>query len=238
MVSRHFIVRGLAILSLATLAGCMAPAINDPARIGPFYTPTNFVGERSLGGVRRVVVLPVYGGSLASEETVALYDPIFAEALQQQHRFEVVRLTRDDCRRKFRVSEFSSVAALPHDFMGAIRREFAADAVLFVDITVFRPYRPMALGFRAKLATVEATRLIWSFDDTFSTDNPTVANGARHFSLTADRGDVPADLTHGVLQSPARFAGYAAATMFATLPPVVAPEPPPAAGVVSAPKKG
>jgi hypothetical protein len=34
---------------------------------------------------------------------------------------------------------------------------------------------------------------------------------------------VPADLTGIVLQSPSRFAGYAAAEMFATLPPVVVP---------------
>lgn len=237
MPFRLFLGRGLAAVSLAVLAGCATPAINDPARIGPFYSPVNFNGERSLGGVRRVVVLPVYGGSLAAEETVALYDPIVADALQKQHRFEVVRLSRDDCRRKFRTSEFSSVAALPHDFMSAIKREYAADAVLFVDITVFRPYRPLAVGFRAKLATVEATRLVWTFDDTFSTDNPAVANSARNFSLTGDRGDVPADLTHGVLQSPARFVAYAAATMFATLPPVAAPEPAPAAGAVSTPKK-
>ena len=37
-------------------------------------------------------------------------------------------------------------------------------------------------------------------------------------------GGVPVDLTPGVLQSPVRFAGYAAAAMFATLPPVVAPD--------------
>lgn len=238
MIFRPFLSRTLAVLSLAVLAGCATPAINDPARIGPFYAPVNFNGERSLGSIRRVVVLPLYGGALASEETVALYDPIIAEALQKQHRFEVVQLSRDDCRRKFHTSEFSSVAALPHDFMSGIKREFAADAVLFVDLTVFRPYRPIAMGFRAKLATVDATRLVWTFDDAFSTDNPAVANSARHFSLTADRGDVPADLTHGVLQSPARFVAYAAATMFATLPPVTTPEPAQATGVVSAPKKG
>ncbi len=213
--------RAAAALLLALLAGCMNPSINDPARVGPFYAPTNFKGEPSLGGIRRVVVLPVCGGSLASEETTANLDPVFAAALQQQRRFEVVRLSREDCLRKFRVAEISSSAALPHDFMTVLKREFAADAVLFIDITIFRPYRPLAIGLRAKLATLEGTRLVWTFDDTFSTDNPAVANSARHHLLTGDRGDVPADLTPAVLQSPSRFAEYAASTMFGTLPPVI-----------------
>jgi hypothetical protein len=227
----------LAALSLLCLGGCMTPAINDPARVGPFYAPVNFMAERSLEGIRRVVLLPVCGGSLASEEAVAALDPVFTEALQRQRRFEVVRLSREDCLRKFRAAEFSSVAALPHDFMGALKREFAADAVMFVDITVYRPYRPLALGLRAKLATLDRTRIVWTFDDAFATDNPAVANSARRHFLTGDRGDVPADLSPAVLQSPARFADYAATTMFATLPPVVAPQTAPVATPVSPAKK-
>jgi hypothetical protein len=213
----------LAVTALVSFAGCMSPSFDDPARLGPFFTPLNHVGEPSLGGMRRVVVLPVCGGTLAPVETVAALDPVIVAALQQQHRFEVVSLTRDQARRRFHVEEFSSVGALPHDFLGIIQREFAADGVLFVDITVFRPYRPIGLGLRAKLATLDGSaRLIWSFDNVFSADDPAVANSARAHFLGSDRGGVPADLSPGVLQSPARFAGYAADAMFATLPPVVA----------------
>jgi hypothetical protein len=214
----------LALLALG-FGGCVTPAINDPARVGPFFAPVNFHGEPSLGGMRRVVLLPVAGGTLVPPETVAAFDPVFAAALQRQNRFEVVTLSREECLRQFRKAEFSSVAALPRDFLNTMRREFGADAVLFVDLTVFRAYRPLALGLRAKLATIDATRLVWTFDDAFSAANPAVANSARHHFLQTDRGDVPADLSPAVLQSPARFADYAATTMFATLPPVVAPAP-------------
>jgi hypothetical protein len=213
----------LVIALLTVLPGCMAPAFNDPARLGPFFTPVNHVGAPSLGGLRRVVVLPICGGALAPLETVDALDPVFVAALQRQNRFEVVALSREDCRRKFHAEEFSSAAALPHDFLDAVRREFAADAVLFVDVTVFSPYRPLALGLRAKLATLDGTRLLWTFDNVFSADDAAVANSARHFYLGSDRGGVPADLSPGVLQSPVRFAAYAAATMFATLPPVYPP---------------
>jgi hypothetical protein len=217
----------LAVALLVLAAGCMTPSFDDPARRGPFFTPANHAGEPSLGGLRRVVLLPVCGGTLAPVETVAALDPVIVAALQQQHRFEVVTLSREQCRRRFHVEEFSSVAALPHDFLATLQREFAADGVLFIDITVFRPYRPIGLGLRAKLATLDGNaRLVWTFDNVFSADDPAVANSARAHFLGSDRGGVPADLSPGVLQSPARFAGYAAHAMFATLPPVVLPPSP------------
>jgi hypothetical protein len=64
---------------------------------------------------------------------------------------------------------------------------------------------------------------VWSFDTVFPADEPAVANAARRHFLTSDRGGMPVDTTAGALQSPTRFAGYAAATMFSTLPPVLHP---------------
>ena len=149
----------------------------------------------------------------------------FAEALQRENRFEVVSLSREESLRHFHVEAVSAAAALPHDLLATLKREFAADAVIFIDVTTYNAYRPLALGLRAKLATLDQPRLVWTFDTIFSADNPTTANSARHFFLGRDRAGVPADLTPAVLQSPGRFAAYAAAAMFATLPPVTLPPP-------------
>lgn len=206
----------------ALLAGCVHPAPTDAARRGPFFTPANHSGDVFLAGLRRVVVLPLWSGTTAPPESAAALDEVLLKALQDANRFEVVALSRDECRRRFRTEALSSAAALPHDLLATLRREYAADAVLFLDLTVFGPYKPLALGFRAKLAAIDGSRLIWSFDNVFAADEPTVANAARHHFLDRDRS-VPADLTPGVLQSPSRFAAYAAAAMFATLPPVTLP---------------
>lgn len=215
--------------SVLLLASCASSVpVYDSARMGPFFVPKNHEGEPTLGGIRRVVLLPVCAGSFAPAETAAVFDPVFANALEQQHRFEVVTVPREVFLQKFRTAEFSSVSALPRDFLPWLKREYAADAVIFVDLTTFRAYRPMALGLRAKLATLEGTRIVWTFDDLFTADNQAVANSARNFYIGSDRGGVPADLTPSVLQSPTRFAGYAAHTMFATLPPVTLPVPVPA----------
>lgn len=212
-----------AFAALTLGGGCSTPAYNDPVRAGPFFVPVNVLAEPTLGGIRRVVVLPVSEGTVAAGESAAELDAVVVAALQEQNRFEVVTLSREQCRRRFQLGSLSSTAALPADLLPALKREFAADAVLFVDLTVFRAYRPLALGLRGKLAVIDGTRIVWTFDNVFSADDPAVANAARHHFLQGDRAGVPADLTPAVLQSPAKFAAYAAAAMFATLPPVNAP---------------
>lgn len=207
--------------------GCMTPPVDDSARVGPFFKATNFRADAKLSAnIRRVVLLPLAGGAVASAESAASLDPVFRTELQRRNRFEIVTLTRADCLRLFQAEEFSSVGVLPADLMSRLRREFDADAVLMIDLTVFKAYRPLALGVRAKLATLEGdVRLLWSFDNVYSASEGPVANSARAHFIESDRGGVPADMTPSVLQSPSRFASYVAADMFATLPPVYSPEP-------------
>lgn len=185
-----------------------------------FFTPTNFNGDTRLPvNLRRVVLLPVYGGSIVPLETAATIEEVFAVELQKELRFEVVRFSRAECQRRFGMPAFSSVGALPNNFLSVLARDFAADAVLFVDITAYRGYRPLVLGVRAKLATLEQTRLVWTFDEIFSADDPKVGNSVRQYYGAADPSGIPLDARHGGLQSPSKFAAYVAAAAFDTLPP-------------------
>jgi hypothetical protein len=214
------LVRSLAIASLVFVTGCtFVPSRNLTS--GPFFVPTNYNGVPMLPAtLRRVVLMPLSGGGVTTPEMVESLDRVFAIALLKENRFETVVLTRDECHRRFGVDEISSTAALPHDFMQKMRREYAADAVLFIDLTSLQAYRPLDLGVRAKLATVEDVRLLWNFDSIFSMSNTGVANSAREYFLRADSGSSPVDLSTSVLQSPSRFGEYVGAAMFATLPPV------------------
>jgi hypothetical protein len=212
----------IASVLLALGAGCMHPAATDPARVGPFFTPANHSGDASLGGIRRVVVLPVWVGEGTKPESAAALDEVFLTALQQEKRFEVVSFSRTELRRRYQVDAFSSATTLPSDLFPSLQRELAVDAVLFIDLTTFNPYKPITLGLRGKLASIDGARLIWMFDNIFSSEAPAAANSARNHFLDRDKS-VPADLTKTALQSPSRFAAYAAGSMFKTLPPVVAP---------------
>jgi hypothetical protein len=213
-------------LALALATGCTTATASTKA-----FVPSNHSGDAVMPAtVRRVVLLPLAGAGVAPPASLADLDPVVAAALQQQNRFEVIALSRDTCRRLFGSEELASVSALPPEFLAAVQHEYAADAVLFVDVTVFRAYRPLEIGFRAKLATVRDVRLVWVFDNLFSAADPAVVNSARRHVLTGGLPDIPADLSPAVVQSPSRFAAYAAEAMFATLPPV----PPAGAPVVVA----
>lgn len=208
--------------ALAGLTGCVqGPALDDRARLGPFFVPRNFAGEPMLpAALHRVLVLPVSAGELAPAETAVTLDAAIVAALQQQQRFEIVVLGREEALRRFGAREFSSVSALPHGFLEKCRDYYGCEGVLFVDLTVYHPYRPQALGFRAKLALIQDVRLIWNFDETFSAENPAVVNSVRRYYYRDDtRSGPPVDFSASALQSPGRFAAYAADAMFSTLPP-------------------
>lgn len=213
-----------AVLSLAIVAlgGCnTVPELFDRAGVeqGPYFTPVNFRGEARLPAeVQRVAVLPVDGGAVAGEESAAAMDAVLLTALQKQMRFEVVAISREECHRLFGAGAFSSVAALPHGFLEKIASHYAVDAVLFIDITVYKAYRPLALGFRAKLASVRDVRLVWAFDEVFSADAQPMRNSVRSFYRKGDH-PAPSDPVPAVLQSPVRFGAVAADLMFRTLPP-------------------
>jgi hypothetical protein len=168
------------------------------------------------------VVLPLAGGAVASPESVSALDPVIISALQLQNRFEVVPLTREECHRYFQANEISSVSEIPANLMSVLQREYAADAVLFIDLTVYRAYHPLAVGLRAKLATIDSAHLVWTFDNVFSADDPSVASSAVQYLKTRDQNGLPSDMIAVDLESPVRFATYASAAMFATLPPVKA----------------
>lgn len=215
---------GAVLCGLACLfvAGCTSTheAFRLKSKDERFFTPTNFSGDVRLPvNLHRVVMVPVYGGTIVPPEMAASIEEVFAAQLQKEIRFEVVRISRADCQRRFGSPAFSSVGALPHDFLSALGRDYAADAVMFVDVTAFQGYRPLSLGIRAKLATVDQTRLVWTFDEIFSADDPAVGNSVQLYYGAADPSGIPLDARRGGLQSPGKFAAYVAAATFHTLPP-------------------
>lgn len=206
---------------LAALAGggCLHPSFSSHARLGPFFTPTNYVGVAKLPeSLHRVVLLPICGNEFVPPEAAEALDPVFLTALENQMRFEVVTLSRDECQKSFGVPAISSTDALPPDFLQEVGRKYDAEAVMWVDLTAYQGFRPLTLGVRAKLAMVSNRKLIWAFDQIFSASNPAVANSVRRFYLKGEPSGMPVDLTPAALQSPSHFAAYCASTAFRTLP--------------------
>ena len=208
-----------ALAALCLLSGCTFFDIDVPTPPVAPYTPVNFKGDTRLpAGLHRVALLPVHGGTVADAESAAALDPVLLTALQRQVRFEAVAISREDCHRMFGADSFGSTDALPPGLLDKLAQVYAVDAVIFTDLTVYQPYRPLSLGFRSKLATVHDVRLVWAFDEVFSAGQAAMLTSVRHYYEGGDRA-APVDVTPAVLQSPTRFGAVAADLMFHTLPP-------------------
>lgn len=153
-----------------------------------------------------------------TEESLERIDRAVTEELTRTGRFEVVVVPREEFHRMFGPRALSTVDPLPPELFDKMVKGYAADGVLFTDVTAFSAYPPLNLGLRIKLANVADHQIVWATDNLFSAADPAVANSARRHALKlgADRG--PGDLSHTILQNPSRFAGYAAAASFEALP--------------------
>lgn len=205
--------------SALLLNGCAFLEIEMPPASAPAYVPTNHQGDARLPrDVQRVAMLPIHGGTAADPESCAALDPVLLTVLQRQVRFEVITVSREDCRRLFGSGSVGSTDALPPGLLEKIAATYAVDAVLFTDITVYQPYRPLTVGFRAKLATVKEVRLVWAFDEVFSGEQPSMQTSVKDYYAGVDKSSAM-DVSSAVLQSPTRFGAVAADLMFRTLPP-------------------
>jgi hypothetical protein len=210
----------LAAILAATGCSSITPKVTKTKPAAP--TARNYVGDKHMpASLRRVVLIPIYGGEAAPSESAAALDSVFATELDRQMRFEVVTLSREECQRRFNADSLCSADALPNGFLEEIGRDYAAQGVMFVDLTTYHPMRPIALGVRAKLALVDGGRLVWSLDEVYSAESPAVVAGIRKYYASAggDRGEAPANLPEAALISPSRFGAYAANSAFQTLPP-------------------
>jgi hypothetical protein len=210
----------LCVLILGLSGGCTTTrSVIDPVTFGPFFKPTNFTCVPRLPAkLKRVVLLPVAGVPGTPIEDLVSFDQIMLAELQREARFEVVVADSAALVRICDRPRLLSSESLPHDFLSVLGREYGADGVMFVDITSFSAYQPLVLGLRAKLASTDGT-ILWSFDTLFTTSDTAMADSARRHDKQRHPPTDPGDLSYTVLRSPVRFADYAAAAAFDTLPP-------------------
>lgn len=217
---KPFLILGLA--AACALAGCTAGGLDKRPNypVGAGYVPRNVYKPFATLGLRRVVILPPYAG-LANTERRQDLDRNFSTELSATGRFEVVPISRNELVALCGRDQVNSTEPLPPRLLAAIRNEYRAEAMMFVDITQDDPYRPITLGVRAKLvdARGEGMSTLWSCEEVFSSGNPAVANSARRYGIEEGRQAFPAPQDGSdVLLSPARFSRYAANAVFATLP--------------------
>lgn len=209
----------LAVLLSLLLSSCATTPMSDQV-FGTGYTPTNiYRAEQTLSPrIKRVAALPLVAASGTPEEAFESLEPVLQSELSRLPIAEWVFITSDDLRRLTDRRRWSADEPLPPDFLKSLRAKLACDAVLFTQLTHYRPLRPVALGWRFKLVDGEDGRVLWAADETFDSGVVAVANAARRYYQRDIRTPSASTDSRMVLESPRYFAEYTLHALFDTAP--------------------
>lgn len=210
-----------AILLCLCLSACTSPRLEREARdrvVGLSYRPTNIHAAEALPPhIHRVAMLPLHAGRFDD----APLDEISAnvvDELRRSGRFAPVEISREEMFRLLGVHTLSTQQPIPAELLEWLRRTYQVQAVFQADLTAYRPYQPLQIGWRMRLFEIGPSRLLWAADELFDAGNSNVVAGARRFSQKQVNQDYPLHDSRSSLISPSRFTRYAAFTLFETLP--------------------
>lgn len=169
---------------------------------------------------RRVAVLPLAAGKLDGDQPdgCAALTPILLEQLTKTKRFEVVSVDADSLRHGTGRAAWTGTEALPADFLGFLHREYGCDGVLFGELTIYRAYAPMAIGWRLKLVDVHSGQILWAVDEVFDDAAPAVHRAAQRFEAKGPSWPFGHGQNWLAANSPRQFGRYSVAALLATLP--------------------
>ena len=212
----------LAVMCLGlVLGGCAKRSVFGQA-LTPSYEPSNVFREDAVlpDQIRRVALLPV---NVASDDGEMAFgrgtlEPVVFAEIARMRRFEIVSVTPEELRLLSGRPAWAPEEKLPIEFFEKIRDKFGVDAVLFTQLTQYRPYEPLLIGWRMKLIDADEPHILWAIDEVFDARVPTVAAAAsRHLDGNPDTGSSLSD-SRSVLQSPRRFGRYTAHAVVHTMP--------------------
>jgi hypothetical protein len=146
-----------------------------------------YVSSKTLpAGLKRVLVLPLAweksddnNGNLSGG--CLMLDPVLQAELTKAGRFEVVVATPEALRSVTGKMSWNGSEALPANFFDNLKNVYACDAVLFCELSTFRPDAPLAIGWRLKLADAGTGKILWAADEIFDAGNLDVARDAEQF---------------------------------------------------------
>ena len=207
----------------AQLPGRMQPAKVRPTLAYLAYDQTDNTFKMSLdlpADLRRVAVLPVaWEGSQAdlSQGAETLQPELLAELIKTK-KFEVVAVSPQSLRNETGQPSWTGAEILPADFFDNLQRVYGCDAVLFCELSTFRAYAPLAIGWRMKLVDARTGQILWAVDKAFDAEQPAVLKQARHYHFGGQWFSPDSSIDWKVENSPRQFGQYTINQALSTLP--------------------
>lgn len=216
-----------AVLGLVVCAGLSIHAqTTNPAPFTPTPPPQDpsdntFLASPNLPvDLRRVAVLPLAweGSSTDLSQGCETLGPILLAELIKTKKFEVVVIPPEALHHQTGRQSWTGAEVLPANFLDSLRRVYGCDAVLFCQLTTFRAYPPLAVGWRMKLVEAHTGHILWAADKVFDEKQQKTLNQTWHhyFAELGIGHDASDDWQ--IENSPRLFGKYAIAQILATLP--------------------
>jgi hypothetical protein len=212
---RSLVVFGL----LLMISGCRTH--REQPVLGPFHEIGNYyaVTHPLPIDIRRVAMIPMTSAehNLASREGRAALQPVLFGEFAKSRLFETVLVNPHQMEEWTGRKAWSPEEKLPADFLVRIREETACDAILFSQLSYYRPYPPLAVGWRLLMIRAHDGLVLWAFDEVFDGGEPPVINSARRYAIENGRTSPQLAKHPGLLNSPRDFAQFAAYAAVQTL---------------------
>jgi hypothetical protein len=213
----------VALLAVAAtmFTGCQTPSVVAVHLSSPYQPDNVFQAANQLpADLKRVAVLPVacdeQQTDLASGRE-ALGPTLLAE-LTKTKRFEVVPVSPDELQHLSGQPELTAGQTLPPNFLDALQKKYGCDAVLFPELTDYRAYPPLAIGWRLTLVYVNQKKVVWESDEHFDAGEPSVIAAAEHYQQHQQRQLGDDTVSWLAVNSPRWFGQYSLASLVNTLP--------------------
>ncbi len=197
----------------------MAPSLSAPGKgavshdpnsglpAAPFDWPPDFV---------RVAMLPIYT-RVPTAGAVNDLDEIFRAELAKALPLEIVQISRSEMLAVVGAEQIESTSIVPQKLIQHLQAKHAVQGVVFTDMPLYRPYRPITIGVRSKLVHIPSMDIMWSADGILDSAEPGIAASAVTYALGNLKapGKGAADV---ILQSPRRYAAFVAHGLYGTMP--------------------
>ena len=108
--------------------------------------------------------------------------------------------------------------AVPQDFFERLRKETGCDAVLFSEVSPYRPYRPMVVGWNLRLIDARLRSVLWGAEEVFDAGQSDVSVAAQRYYQEQSQDARDLDDPERILLSPSRFNQYTIHAVLASMP--------------------
>ena len=205
------------------LAGCTTPgSLSQIDLMKPVYHPDNVFQYTPVlpYDLKRVAVMPLACDERRSDllDGCQSLDPVLLAELVKTKRFEVIPVSREVLRSRTGHPSWTGAEVLPSNFFDSLREVYGCDGVLFCQLTVFRAYPPLAVGWRMRLVDAHTRQTLWATDEVLDAIYQAPPKDPVVYPLVEPEMTDDSLKRWSVLNSPREFGQYAAAQILATLP--------------------